>query len=210
MSYAGSEAVSLAYAERSQAYERAALRPAFEVVNGAGLDARVRQGVSDDFITKVRIALVAVVTVVVLGACRIGICAMTLTTLQSNSALRAEIKQAQALETDLKVTSSLLSDSSRIDRIATQNYGMVKVTDYETISIPLVDAPQVDAQAEAEAADPADAAIVQAEADEEEQPLVTTMAMPKAEETEDEAEDEPGIFDWAEAVHRPDGQYAHA
>lgn len=205
MSYAGSEAMSLAYAEGSQAYERASLRPALEVVNGAGLDARVRQGVSDDLIAKVKIALVAVVTIVVLGACRVGICAATLTTLQSTSALRTEIKAAQALETDLKVTRSVLSDTSRIDRIATENYGMVKATDYETICIPLETAP-----AAAVAEGDAETDVPVATDVEEEEELVTTMAMPKADDEADEEADDEGLFDWAEAVQRPDGQFARA
>ena len=213
MSYAGSEAVSLAYAEGSQAYQRASLRPALEVVNGAGLDARVRQGVSDDFLVRARLAVIAVVTVVILGACRVGICAATLTTLQSTSSLRAQIKAAQVLETDLKVTRSVLADTSRIDRIATQNYGMVKVADYEEISIPLVAAPAPVEQEEAvseqgEAASPEAlegtmeflfGPAEDAEPEGEPERIYTTMAMPasgdadvddtaKAGATTDEAE----------------------
>ncbi|WP_051353775.1 FtsB/FtsL family cell division protein [Atopobium fossor] len=110
-------------------------RPAFEVVEGAGLDARVRQGVSDVFLSRVRMAALAIVVFAVLAITRVTLYAATASSLQANAELRSQIKMAQSLENDLKVTSSALSNSSRIDRIATQNYGMVRASQTEVISL---------------------------------------------------------------------------
>ena len=128
MRYQGSEARSLDFAERGQlgrnARPQAQAGPSLEVVEGAGLDARVRRGASQEFWTKVRIAVVAFSTLMVLGFARVALYSATLSTLQVNQSMRTQIRTARSTENDLKVTTSMLSSSSRIERIATQNYGM--------------------------------------------------------------------------------------
>ena len=49
--------------------------------------------------------------------------------------LRSQIKEAQTLNEDLQVEKSVLSSSSRISRIATQNYGMTLSTNREVVDL---------------------------------------------------------------------------
>ena len=107
----------------------------FEVVEGRGLDARVREGVSHDFRTRVRIVLVCMVAVLVLGALRVGLLSASVASLQHSTALRAQIEEAENLEAELKVEHSVLNSTARIERIATQNYGMVLASETATITI---------------------------------------------------------------------------
>ena len=70
-----------------------------------------------------------------LGACRVALSTATVSTLQANSALRSQIKEAQTLNEDLQVEKSVLSSSSRISRMATQNYGMTLSTNREVVDL---------------------------------------------------------------------------
>lgn len=139
MRYQGSEARSLETAERrrsQQTIERMPQRrPQLEVVEGAGLDARVREGVSPEFVLKVRAALVAFAVFVALCFARVALYSATQSLLVANEVVRSEIQTAQALKSDLEVTSSMLASPSRIERIATQNYGMVPAEQVETVTI---------------------------------------------------------------------------
>lgn len=119
--------------ERRRPREKA--RPSFGVVEGAGLDSRVREGVSAQFIGRLKMVVAAVCVFVVLGSCRVALCASTVSMLEQNASMRTDIKTAQTLEDDLKVQRSVLSSNSRIVRIATQNYGMVKAEDSETLDV---------------------------------------------------------------------------
>ena len=137
MRYQGSEAVRMDVAERSRERrdERVEQRPSFSVVTGGGLDARARAGVSPQFLHRVRLAVVCALVFIALGACRVALSTATVSTLQANSALRSQIKEAQALNEDLQVEKSVRSSSSRISRIATQNYGMSLSTNREVITV---------------------------------------------------------------------------
>ncbi len=134
MAYPLTQAQSLG-AQESRRAGAHQTRPAFEIVEGAGLDARVRQGVSDLFLSRVRMAVLAISVFAVLAITRVTLYAATASALQANAELRGQIKTAQSLENDLKVTTSTLSNSSRIDRIATQNYGMVRASQTEIITL---------------------------------------------------------------------------
>lgn len=134
MAYPLTQAQSLG-AQESRRTTARQTRPAFEIVEGAGLDARVRQGVSNVFLSRVRMAVLAIVVFAVLAITRVTLYAATASALQANAELRGQIKTAQSLENDLKVTASTLSNSSRIDRIATQNYGMVRASQTEVITL---------------------------------------------------------------------------
>lgn len=133
MRYQGSEAVRLDAVERRRSQETPSR--SFEVVEGSGLDARVREGVSPQFLAKAKVAIMVVCLVVTLGMCRVALTSATVSALESNSSIRTDIKTAQVLEDDLKVERSVLSSNSRITRIATQNYGMVYAGVGESMTI---------------------------------------------------------------------------
>ena len=150
MRHQGSEAYSVETAERGRRYASAAPRPSFEVVSGGGLDARVRQGVSAEFVTRVRAVLLAAALLFVLGVARVALTSATVVVLQDNSALKTQIEEAQTLSSDLRIERSVLSSNSRISRIATQNYGMALPTSHVTIDISEPDkgaAPESDGEA---------------------------------------------------------------
>jgi cell division protein FtsL len=136
MNYAGSEAEllddSLARAQEPLRSER----PAFEVVTGGGLDAKARQGVSPFFLSCIKMAAIIVAFVVALGGVRVTLTAATVTTLQANAQLQTQIEDACDYCDALQVERSVLSSASRINRIATQNYGMVYCEAAETLLMP--------------------------------------------------------------------------
>lgn len=143
MRYGSSEAVRLdGYDMRSDVRE-ASSSPSFDVYEGGGLDARVRQGVSHQFLVKLaRVALIAA-AVCALGFARVAISTATVASLQANESLESQIDDATALYNDLKASKSALSSVSRIERIATQNYGMV----LETPEVISADASSTDSSA---------------------------------------------------------------
>ena len=84
----------------------------------------------------------------VLSAARVGVFTYAATILSQNSTMRSELKEARSLQDDLRVQRSVLSSASRIDRIATQSYGMVLAGD--SVKLAVGDA-EAAAAAEAEA-----------------------------------------------------------
>ncbi len=135
MSYRESTALDAMYAEREEARRSQQARPSFEVVQGGGLDRRVRQGVSEDFLAWVKLAVAVAVLVVSLGIVRVSLTTATVSMLQGNSALESSIEDAQTENQNLKVERSVLSSGSRISRIATQNYGMVLTSSKEVVDV---------------------------------------------------------------------------
>lgn len=133
MMYQGSEAVRLDYL--GEATPRREQRTSFEVVEGAGLDHLERRGVSPQFIANLKLAAAVCVALVVLCVARIGVYSMAVGTLASNESMRSELKQTVALEDDLRIQRSVLSSTQRIDRIATQSYGMVAANGVEKLSV---------------------------------------------------------------------------
>lgn len=133
MMYQGSEAVRLDYL--GEATPRREQRTSFEVVEGAGLDHLERRGVSPQFIANLKLAAAVCVALVVLCVARIGVYSMAVGTLASNESMRSELKQTVALEDDLRIQRSVLSSTHRIDRIATQSYGMVAANGAEKLSV---------------------------------------------------------------------------
>lgn len=133
MMYQGSEAVRLDYL--GEATPRREQRASFEVVEGAGLDHLERRGVSPQFIANLKLAAAVCVALVVLCVARIGVYSMAVGTLASNESMRSELKQTVALEDDLRIQRSVLSSTQRIDRIATQSYGMVAANGAEKLSV---------------------------------------------------------------------------
>lgn len=133
MMHQGSEAVRLDYL--GEATPRREQRTSFEVVEGAGLDHLERRGVSPQFIANLKLAAAVCVALVVLCVARIGVYSMAVGTLASNESMRSELKQTVALEDDLRIQRSVLSSTQRIDRIATQSYGMVAANGAEKLSV---------------------------------------------------------------------------
>lgn len=133
MMYQGSEAVRLDYL--GEATPRREQRTSFEVVEGAGLDHLERRGVSSQFLANLKLAAVVCLALVALCVVRIGVLSMAAGTLASNESMRSELKQTRALEDDLRIQRSVLSSSQRIDRIATQSYGMVAANGSEQLSV---------------------------------------------------------------------------
>lgn len=151
MMYQGSEAVRLDYL--GEATPQRAARTSFEVVEGSGLDHLERRGVSSQFVANLKLAAIICATLVVLCVARIGVYSMAVGTLASNETMRTELKQTRALEDDLRIQRSVLSSSQRIDRIATQSYGMVLAGGAEKLSV--ADASAADDAIAAQAADEA-------------------------------------------------------
>ncbi len=125
MRYQGSEAIDLEYAERRRARQQRQAAPSFEVVSGGGLDARARSGVSHEFLVRVAVVCSIALALLVIGAVRVVLSTATVSALRANATLRTEVSEAQSLNDELKIERSVLSSSTRIGRIATQNYGMV-------------------------------------------------------------------------------------
>ena len=163
MMYQGSEAVRLDYL--GEAIPQRAARTSFEVVEGSGLDHLERRGVSSQFVANLKLAAIVCAALVVLCVARIGVYSMAVGTLASNETMRTELKQTRALEDDLRIQRSVLSSSQRIDRIATQSYGMVLAGGAEKLSA--ADATAADDATDAQAADEAtDATQAQKSSDE--------------------------------------------
>lgn len=169
MMYQGSEAVRLDYL--GEATPQRAARTSFEVVEGSGLDHLERRGVSSQFVANLKLAAIICAALVVLCVARIGVYSMAVGTLASNETMRTELKQTRALEDDLRIQRSVLSSSQRIDRIATQSYGMVLAGGAEKLSVADAsvadDATAADDAADAQATDKAtDATQAQKSSDE--------------------------------------------
>lgn len=109
--------------------------PQFEVVEGGGLDLRVRAGVSSEFLARVKAAVMVAVVLFALGTLRVALTSETVAQLSSNAQARDQIESFETSNNNLRVERSLLASATRIDRIATQNYGMVAASSYDSIII---------------------------------------------------------------------------
>ena len=158
MRYQGSEAYSARASERAWERASAQSRAPFEVVSGGGLDARARQGVSPQFLARVRAVLLVAALFFAVNLARVALASATVSVLQANSDLTTQISEAETLSSNLRVERSVLSSNARISRIAAQNYGMVLTADAVTVDL----TPEEDAAAaDGEAAQTADAAAAE-------------------------------------------------
>lgn len=128
------------------------MEPQFELVEGGGLDVRVRAGVSPEFLARVRMVVMATIVLFILGSLRVALTSATVAQLSSNAQARDQIETFETSNDSLRVERSLMASSTRIDRIATQNYGMVAASSYDSIVI------EPEAEAAAEGAEEAEAA----------------------------------------------------
>ena len=145
MTYMGTEAYDLDASRGAFAPQGAR---SFETIEGAGLDARERAGVSRQVLSTLKVLAVVAAIFMVLSAARVGVFTYAATILSQNSTMRSELKEARSLQDDLRVQRSVLSSASRIDRIATQSYGMVLAGD--SVKLAVGDAEAAAAEAEAE------------------------------------------------------------
>ena len=135
MSRYGSEAVARAIQFEHEYAPEQSTRTSFEVVPGGGLDADARRGVSSQFIQRVKLIAVAAALFLTLGVVRIGISTATVSTLQANNVIRNEMRATTATNDSLRVSRSLLASTTRIERIATQNYGMTLETNRPVVDV---------------------------------------------------------------------------
>lgn len=126
MTYMGTEAYDLDASRGAFAPQGAR---SFETIEGAGLDARERAGVSRQVLSTLKVLAAIAAVFMVLSAARVGVFTYAATILSQNSTMRSELKEARSLQDDLRLQRSVLSSASRIDRIATQSYGMVLAGD---------------------------------------------------------------------------------
>ena len=131
----GSEAVARTTQFEHEYAPEQSTRTSFEVVPGGGLDADARRGVSSQFIQRVKLIAVAAALFLTLGVVRIGISTATVSTLQANNAIRNEMRATTATNDSLRVSRSLLASTTRIERIATQNYGMTLETNRPVVDV---------------------------------------------------------------------------
>lgn len=131
----GSEAVARAIQFEHEYAPEQSTRTSFEVVPGGGLDADARRGVSSQFIQRVKLIAVAAALFLTLGIVRIGISTATVSTLQANNDIRNEMRATTATNDSLRVSRSLLASTTRIERIATQNYGMTLETNRPVVDV---------------------------------------------------------------------------
>ena len=131
----GSEAVARTIQFEHEYAPEQSTRTSFEVVPGGGLDADARRGVSSQFIQRVKLIAVAAALFLTLGVVRIGISTATVSTLQANNVIRNEMRATTATNDSLRVSRSLLASTTRIERIATQNYGMTLETNRPVVEV---------------------------------------------------------------------------
>ncbi|MEE1372113.1 MAG: hypothetical protein U0J93_01875 [Parolsenella sp.] len=153
MTYMGTEAYDLDASRGAFAPQGAR---SFETIEGAGLDARERAGVSRQVLSTLKVLAAIAAVFMVLSAARVGVFTYAATILSQNSTMRSELKEARSLQDDLRVQRSVLSSASRIDRIATQSYGMVLAGDPVKLAVGDAEAAAA-AEAEAEGSASADA-----------------------------------------------------
>jgi cell division protein FtsL len=147
MNMYGAEAIEFEEQLESRPMRQPESHPAFEVVTGGGLDSRVRAGVSSEFLARVKAVVAGAVIIFVLGTLRVALTSLTVAQLSSNAQVREEIMSFETTNDNLRVERSLMASATRIDRIATQNYGMIAPASFDVIIIE----PEAEAE-EAEAA----------------------------------------------------------
>ena len=101
----------------------------FVTVEGGGLDARVREGVSATLTRTVGLVIAAALTLFIVGTLSVATTSATVAVLESNSKTSSDIKALEMENDDLRIACSILSSSDRVHRIATQNLGMTYAAD---------------------------------------------------------------------------------
>ena len=151
MMYQGSAAYQLDY---RQAQTLPVRRP-LSVVEGGRNSRRASQTASAPA-RALALVLALGVCFAVLGAIRIAFTTATVTSLRQIERAESSLAEEQATMTELQVERSVLSSADRIQRIATQNYGMVYASEVDTVVIDLETTEAGEGSAEAAQAEDAD------------------------------------------------------
>lgn len=138
-----------------QTWEEPARRP-LSVHEGGRRDARSREAAAPAFAPLGLIAVLAVF-LVALGCARVALTVQNVVLLNDLNIAETNIERAMDTRTELQIERSALTSTDRIQRIATQNYGMVYATDVETITVDMSQDTSASAD-DAQLADDADAA----------------------------------------------------
>ena len=93
----------------------------------------------------------AAVMLFILGTFRVALTSATVAQLSSNVEVREQIEDFETTNNNLRVERSLMSSATRIDRIATQNYGMVPAASFDVIVIDNGEEAEAEAEVESEA-----------------------------------------------------------
>lgn len=134
MNYNGTEAPRLDYAENAWEYD-VVDRSYFDVVEGGGVAVRTRQEATADYAVTITLMALAIVTFFFLGAMRVTLTSATVSQLQTNLDTQNAIEQACKANSALRIERSVLCNTARITRIATENYGMVRVASQDSLML---------------------------------------------------------------------------
>lgn len=105
------------------------------------------------------LAVVFALSFAVLGAARVALTTATVTSLRDIERAEMNVAEQRNTMTELKVERSALSSADRIQRIATENYGMVYATEVDTVVVDLASEADGEMSAEdAQEAPPAEGA----------------------------------------------------
>ena len=153
MAYQGNMAYQLDY---SQETWEVPVSRGLSLHEGGGLDARVRREASSVGVL-VRSAILVTLVLALIGAARVALTTQTVSLLSDISATERSVNKALDTRTELQVERSVLSATDRIQRIATENYGMVYASEVDTINIEqdMAQAASADAAQSAEETDDA-------------------------------------------------------
>lgn len=154
MAYQGNTAYQLDYSQNTW---EVPVGRGLSLHEGGGIDAQVRRQASS-MTGIVRLVVAATIALALLGVCRVALTVRTVSALQDLSEIESNVSQALDTRTELQVERSVLSATDRIQRIATENYGMVYASEVDTINIQTSATPQGEASADAaQSAEEADA-----------------------------------------------------
>ena len=118
------------------------------VIQGQGLDARARAGVTAEFVSRIRALVLVAFVLIALGACRVLLSSATVSLMQDNLSTRTQIREIEAANDELRAERSVLVNSTRIERIAEQELGMVHADERVAVRLTYPD-PSESAQTEA-------------------------------------------------------------
>ena len=154
MAYQGNTAYQLDYSQNTW---EVPVGRGLSLHEGGGIDAQVRRQTSS-MAGLVRLVVAATIALALLGVCRVALTVRTVSALQDLSEIESNVSQALDTRTALQVERSVLSATDRLQRIATENYGMVYASEVDTINIQTSATPQGEASADAaQSAEEADA-----------------------------------------------------
>ena len=123
--------------DASQAAWDAPARNSYFVYEGDGRDARTRNDASSALATLLKVVLTLGIVYVALGFARVALTVETVSLMRDIKVAESTVARERDTKTELSVERSALTNTDRIQRIATENYGMVFATDVDVISVSL-------------------------------------------------------------------------